>query len=111
PGVRFDWFHYLATDKVSVDPRVVVRWARTPDQAFKAGVGIFHQPPQPAQLDRQYGNPGLRLLWADQYHVGFEQNFTEAISLDATLYYLQRHNIPLPSSRPRADGGFETYAD
>ena len=34
---------------------------------------------------------GLPLVWAEQYHLGLEQGITEALSLDATLYYLRRH--------------------
>jgi hypothetical protein len=110
PGVRLDWYHYAATDKLSVDPRIVIRWARTPNQAFKAGAGLFGQPPQPQQLDREFGNPKLRLLWADQYHLGLEQSFTQALSLDATLYYLRRHNLPVTSSRTTDTGELEKYA-
>jgi TonB family protein len=110
PGVRVDWFHYSATDLTSVDPRLVVRWVRTPRQAFKAGAGIFHQPPQPQQLDAEFGNPKLPLIWSDQYHFGIEQGFTNALSLDATLYYLRRHALPVGSSRQGADGRIERYA-
>ena len=95
PGVRVDWFHYNLTDNVSVDPRVVFRWSVTPRLALKAGVGIFHQPQQPQILDSQYGNPLLKPIWADQYHLGFERRFTDAITLDTTLYYLRRFNLPV----------------
>jgi TonB family protein len=110
PGVRFDWFHYSTTDKTSFDPRVVVRWAASARTTFKGGAGIFHQPPTPVQLDSQFGNPELPLIWADQYHLGLEQGISEAVSLDATLYYLRRHSVAVGSSRPAADGGVERYA-
>jgi TonB family protein len=109
PGVRGDWFRYAGEDRFSGDPRVVLRWAPRPGQAFKVGAGVFHQPPQPQELDPEYGNPALRLLWSDQYHVGLEQDLTRALSLEATLYYLRRHDLPLPSSRV-VDGRFERYA-
>ncbi len=67
----------------------------TPRFALKAGAGIFHQPQQPQVLDKQYGNPNLQTIWADQYHAGFEQKLTQAISLDTTFYYLRRHNLPV----------------
>jgi hypothetical protein len=110
PGLRFDWFHYNGTDKQSVDPRVVIRWARTPKQAFKAGVGTFHQPPDPGELDSQFGNPRLALLWSDQYHIGVEQGISEALSLDATVYYLLRHELPIASSRQDANGRMSRLA-
>jgi TonB family protein len=108
PGVRGDWFRYAGEDRFSGDPRVVLRWTRRPGQAFRLGAGIFHQPPQPQELDPEYGNPGLRLLWSDQYHAGIDQEFTRLLSLEATLYYLRRHEMPLPSSRV-VDGRFERY--
>jgi TonB family protein len=109
PGLRGDWFRYAGEDRLSYDPRVVLRWARRPSQTFKLGAGIFHQPPQPQELDPEYGNPKLNLLWSDQYHAGLEQDLTSALSVEATLYYLRRHEIPLPSSRLR-DGRFERYS-
>ena len=110
PGLRFDWFHYSDTDKTSFDPRVVMRWTASPRTTWKGGAGIFHQPPTPVQLDSQFGNPELPLIWADQYHLGLEQGITEALSLDATVYYQRRHALPVGSSRAVADGGLERYA-
>jgi TonB family protein len=110
PGLRFDWFHYTATEKAGFDPRLVVRWAPGARTAFKAGVGVFHQPPGPQQLDREFGNPELHLLWADQYHIGLEQGLTDALSLDATAYYVRRHDLPVRSSRMDASGGVERYS-
>ena len=95
PGARVDWFHYSGTDRFSVDPRVVVRWAVTARLALKAGAGIFHQPQQPQILDPVYGNPHLKTIWADQYHAGFERRFSDAITLDTTFYFLRRHNLPV----------------
>jgi TonB family protein len=96
PGLRGDWFHYSTTDRFTVDPRVVIRWSQTPTFAWKAGVGIFHQPQETQVLDRQYGNPKLQPIWADQYHFGFEKRFSDAITLDTTFYYMRRHNLPVP---------------
>jgi outer membrane receptor protein involved in Fe transport len=110
PGVRGDWFHYNGEDRWSVDPRIVINWMRTPRQKFVLGAGIFHQPPQPQELDSEFGNPNLKLLWADQYHLGIEQKLTEAIGLDATLYYLRRHDLPVPSSA-MVNGRIEAYSN
>jgi hypothetical protein len=62
------------------------------------------------QLDSQFGNPELPLIWADQYHLGWSRGSREAISLDTTVYYLRRHGVPVGSSRQTADGGIERYA-
>jgi TonB family protein len=100
PGLRLDWFHYSATDRLTFDPRVVAHWAVTPRFALKAGVGIFHQPQEPQVLDNQYGNPFLNPIWADQYHLGFERRFSDAITLDTTFYYMRRHNLPVRDADP-----------
>jgi TonB family protein len=110
PGLRFDWFHYSATDKTSVDPRVVVRVGAGATTTVKGGAGVFHQPPTPIQLDGQFGNPRLPLIWAEQYHLGIEQGITEALSFDTTLYYQRRHDVPMGSSRAGPEGGVERYA-
>jgi TonB family protein len=110
PGLRFDWFHYSATDKTSFDPRLVVRVGLGPRTTLKGGAGIFHQPPTPVQLDSQFGNPRLPLIWAEQYHLGVEQSIAEALSFDTTLYYQRRHGVPVGSSRQMPDGGLERYA-
>src|SRR5439155_20274989 len=65
----------------------------------------------PQELDGEFGNPRLRLMFADQYHATLKQGITRAISLDTTLYSLQRHHVPVPSSRMDADGRIERYAD
>jgi TonB family protein len=96
PGLRGDWFHYNQTDRFTADPRIVAHWSLTPRWAIKGGVGVFHQPQEPQILDSQYGNPHLKTIWADQYHLGFERKLTEVISLDTTFYFLRRHNLPVP---------------
>jgi TonB family protein len=98
PGLRFDYYHVVETDKFSYDPRLALRWELTPRLALKAAVGIYHQLPNPEFLDRVYGNPNLVLPWSDQYQVGVEKKFTEADELTATAYYVRRHDLPVAST-------------
>lgn len=109
PGLRFDWFHINRVTRTSLDPRLVVRWQRTQGQAFKMGAGLFHQAPQPQEVDTEFGNPDLPLLWADQYHAGIEQQLTRALALDVTVYFLRRHNLPIASSQQDATGQLRRY--
>ena len=97
PGLRFDYYHVLGTNKWSWDPRLAVRWDVTPWTAIKASVGIYHQLPMPEFLDREFGNPNLKLPRAEQYQLGVERTFTDAINLSATVYYVARHDLPVPS--------------
>jgi hypothetical protein len=94
PGVRFDYYHVVDTDKMSVDPRFSARLAVTPQLAFKGTVGVYHQLPTPEFLDKEFGNPNLALIWADQYELGVERRFTPVINLTATGFFVRRHDLP-----------------
>jgi len=54
-------------------------------------------PPMPEFLDREFGNPNLALPWADQYQLGVERFFTEALHLSATAFFVRRHDLPVAS--------------
>jgi hypothetical protein len=97
PGLRLDYYHVVDTDKFSVDPRFSWRWALTPKLAIKGTVGIYHQLPTPQFLDKQFGNPNLALVWADQYELGVERRVTEFINFRATGFFVRRHALPVPS--------------
>ena len=70
PGLRFDYYRVVATDKRSLDPRLAARLAVTPRFAIKGSVGIYHELPTPEFLDPHLGNPNLKLPWSDQYQLG-----------------------------------------
>jgi TonB family protein len=97
PGVRFDYYHVVDSDKYSFDPRLSARWELSPRLAVKGSVGVYHQLPTPQFLDKQFGNPNLSLIWADQYQLGAERRFTEAINLSLTGFFVRRHDLPIAS--------------
>jgi TonB family protein len=97
PGLRFDYYHVVDTDKFSVDPRLSARWVVTPRFAVKGTVGVYHQLPTPQFLDKEFGNPNLALIWADQYELGFERRFSDVLNLSVTGFYVRRHDLPVPS--------------
>jgi TonB family protein len=97
PGVRYDFYRVVGVNKQSVDPRLSVRLALTPALALKGTVGIYHQLPTPQFLDKEFGNPNLALIWADQYELGVERRFTRDLNLTATGFYVRRHDLPATS--------------
>jgi hypothetical protein len=97
PGLRFDYYHVVDTNKHSVDPRLAARFAATPSFAIKGSVGLYHELPTPQYLDVEFGNPNLLLPWAAQYQLGIEQRFTPADDLTATAFYVRRYDLPVPS--------------
>ncbi len=72
-----------------VDPRLAAFWQVTSRVLVKGAVGLYHQAPdyRQGQLSPTFGNPNLSPEGARQYMVGSEVQFTDAISLDAQLYY------------------------
>jgi TonB dependent receptor len=98
PGLRFDQYHVINTDKFSFDPRLTARWRAGRNWTLKGGAGLYHQLPVPQFLDREFGNPHLALIWTDQYHAGVERPLTSALRLEATAYFLRRHDLPIPSA-------------
>jgi hypothetical protein len=97
PGLRADYFHVVETDKSSLDPRIALRYVVSKRLAFKASAGIFHQLPTPQFLDKEFGNPHLGLIWADQYQLGVEKAFTEIVDLSVTGFFVRRHDLPVSS--------------
>jgi hypothetical protein len=95
PGLRMDYFRYVGQNRVTFDPRLVVRWTTSPIHTWKAGIGVFHQMPEPQLLNSELGNPNLPPIMAAQYSVGMEHMLNKRISLDATAYLVYRYNEPV----------------
>ena len=90
-GTRVDYHSVI--DKWGADPRVAVRFEPIPVTTLKAGVGLFHQPPDIPESDRDYGNPDLELTRAIHYSVGIEQRFLEHLELGLEGFYKDLSNV------------------
>ena len=109
PGVRGDYFRYVGQNRFTFDPRLVVRWKWSEDHTWKAGAGIYHQMVDPQLLNPQFGNPNLPPIWADQYSVGFLRRLLPKVTLDTTLYYVRRHDMPIPPPPFKSGGQGRSY--
>ena len=109
PGLRADGFRYVGQNRLTFDPRLVVRWKWNEVHTWKAGAGIYHQMPDPQLLNPKYGNPNLPVIWADQYSVGFLRQLLPKLTLDTTLYYVRRHDMPVPPPPFTGDGQGRSY--
>jgi len=109
PGLRGDAFRYVGQNRFTFDPRIVVRWKQTDRHTWKAGAGIYHQMVDPQLLNPELGNPNLPPIWADQYSVGFLSQVYPKITLDTTLYYVRRHDQPVPPPPFTAGGQGRSY--
>ena len=109
PGIRTDGFRYVGQNRLTFDPRLIVRWKMNDVHTWKAGAGIYHQMVDPQLLNPQLGNPNLPPIWADQYSVGFLRTLREKLTLDTTLYYVRRHDQPVPPPPFTSSGQGRSY--
>jgi TonB family protein len=98
PGVRVDPYFILNTRRWSVDPRLALHIALRPTTGLRAGAGVFQQLPEPRYLDLEFGNVNLAMVRADQYFLGIDHQWSDALRISATAFALWRRHIPVPSS-------------
>lgn len=95
PGVRTDQYDWAGRHQMAVDPRLNVRWRLDDDEdwVIKGGAGVFSQPPTEFQLDPDLGNPDLEPEYAYHFGLGVEHQFTDAINVDAQVFYIHRTHL------------------
>lgn len=83
-GARVD--HFGLIDAVTLDPRASLRWRATSRLVFKAGLGVYSQPPRGYEVVPGFGNPDLEAERSVHYAVGFERKLAEPLTLDVELF-------------------------
>ncbi len=97
PGLRFD--NAMVTFKggnsfviTEIDPRIASRAQITERGTLKLGTGLFHQPPQGEDFGFNDNEiPGFEQAWSSE--IGWEQQFTNAIAGDVTLFYKELDHL------------------
>ena len=105
PGFRADYDN--ATHRWDYSPRINARQelkSGFPRTTFKAGAGLFYQPPTVMQTDPNYGQLGLVSSRSIHYDVGFEQEFTRELELSMDVYYKSFDNLVVSGSGNSGDG-------
>jgi len=107
PGLRGDYDDN--TKRWTADPRVGVRYdvhADYPRTTVKGGAGLFHQPPDPYESLKPFGNEGVRSESAYHYSLGFEQELARPLELSMEGFYKDLRGIVLaaPSADTTANG-------
>ena len=90
PGVRFDYS--LDNHELQVSPRLNARYQIVPEfprTTVKAGIGLYHQPPQFQEVLAPFGNPSLKSNRAIHYGLGVEQDITEQFSVSTEGFFKQ----------------------
>ncbi|HEU4538409.1 MAG TPA: TonB family protein, partial [Polyangiaceae bacterium] len=90
PGFRVDYTREIKGWDASprVNGRYVVR-PEFPKTSLKGGIGVFHQPPQPQESSRVFGNPRIKSGRAMHYALGVEQELTRQLEVSFEGFYKQ----------------------
>jgi TonB family protein len=105
PGFRADYDN--ATHHWDYSPRINVRQdlkSDFPRTTFKAGAGLYYQPPTVMQTDPNYGQLGLISNRSIHYDVGFEQEFTRQLELSMDVFYKSFDNLVVSGTGNSGDG-------
>jgi hypothetical protein len=84
----------------AADPRLALRWQAHPRVAVVAAGGLYHQPPDPADLGARFGNPTLGPARAAVASAGVEARIVATLSAEATGFYRQLDDLPSRSPSP-----------
>jgi TonB family protein len=88
-------------ESTQVEPRIAVRWSPVPWLTWKAGWGIYHQPPAAADVFPVFGNPALGLAGAQHLLGGVAVGSPDSVTVEATAFRVASDDIavrsPLPS--------------
>lgn len=89
PGARLERYYYGEAEPFVFDPRVSMRQELGKQWVLKGGVGLFHQPPTPDEISKDFGNPELEYEEAIHYALGAEWKAPEEypFTVDLTLFY------------------------
>ncbi|MEJ7601752.1 MAG: TonB-dependent receptor [Kofleriaceae bacterium] len=104
PGLRVEG--YGLTGEIVVDPRLNIHQRLTDTLTFRQAIGRFHQPPTPADVDPDNGNPQLDSSYTDQFSLGFDAELPAHVRASVTGYYNDGREIgvkvqnPAPGSEP-----------
>ena len=71
----------------TMEPRLLLRYQPVRRLTLLATAGLYHQPPDAADLSAVFGNPTLELNRAVHAVVGVEAELTEALHLDFAGFY------------------------
>ena len=102
-GMRSDYFGNV--DRWSADPRFAARYQLFENTTLKTGVGLFHQTPDYAQGDEDYGNPNLELMQAVHTSLGVEQKLFDNVELSVEGFYKRLDNVVTYSDAPMVRDG------
>lgn len=109
PGLRVDVYYasaYRGTPDAAsrldpvVEPRVSARYQMTERVALKGAAGLYHQPPEPADLSRSFGNPDVGVPYDIQYTAGVDVQVRPKVRLETEAFYKDFRNLIVGTDDP-----------
>jgi TonB family protein len=90
----------LFQESTQIEPRVSLRWSPVPALTWKAGWGVYHQPPAPADLSAVFGDPTLVLESAEHLLAGVAIGTPDVLSFEMTAFRVTSQNLDVRSALP-----------
>ncbi len=84
----------------AADPRLALRWQAHARVAVVAAGGLYHQPPDVADLGARFGNPTLGPPRAAVATAGVEARLVATLTAEATGFYRQLDDVVSRSALP-----------
>lgn len=84
----------------AVDPRLAVRWRVGPRLVVTASGGVYHQPPDPADLSAVFGTPDLALSRATHLALGQATRVAESLTAETTVFAESMSDLVVRSRLP-----------
>ncbi|MBA3819389.1 MAG: TonB-dependent receptor [Deltaproteobacteria bacterium] len=98
PGLRAEL--YGLTGELVVDPRVTIHQRLTTALTLRQGIGRYHQPPTPGDVDSDEGNPALDSSYLDQLSLGIDAELPREVLASVTGFHSYGRQLGIRVRRP-----------
>lgn len=78
PNLRYEYFERTKDNLIS--PRINARYALSDSLTLRAATGVYNQPAKPQEMNRDFGNPGIKPPKAIHFSTGFTKDFRQGSS-------------------------------
>jgi hypothetical protein len=93
PGLRIE--HYGLSEEWVLDPRLNLAQPLPRGVTLEQSVGVYHQPPNPPDLDPVFGNEHLGSSFAVQASAGVAWRLPQGVEITATGFFDQAWDVPV----------------
>jgi TonB family protein len=90
----------LFQESTQIEPRLSLRWSPVPALTWKAGWGLYHQPPAASDLSAVFGDPTLGLESAEHLLGGVAVGTPDVLSFEMTAFRVTSWHLDVRSALP-----------